>query len=235
MFLDKAMDKLKLVFKIFSQVDECIDPINKRMQPYILTNGLKIVENTEITKDPEAFTDKLLKLQSEISEIIEVSFSNHIRIQQARDESFQEFINKNKESSRNIAIYLHSQFTKGFKQVSEEHIKQTLEEIVKLFCFLFGRDHFIQLYLNLLASRLLNKSTVSDEAEKIMIQLLEVECGHNSVNKLKTMIQDMQKSKNIIKDYQEVNRSGIDFNVEVLTSGQWPYQKSAKITLPKVM
>lgn len=91
------------------------------------------------------------------------------------------------------------------------------------------------LYLNLLGNRLLNKSSVSDDAEKVMIQLLEVECGHNSVNNLKTMVQDIQKSKNILREYKEVNQSDIDFHVEVLSSGKWPYQKTPKITLPAQM
>ena len=98
-----------------------------------------------------------------------MSFQNHLRIQQARDESFQEFINKNKESSKNLSIYLHGQFIKGFKQMSEDAIKSILEQCVKLFCFLHGRDGFILLYTNLMANRLLNKSSVSDEAEKTMI------------------------------------------------------------------
>ena len=46
-------------------------------------------------------------------------------------------------------------------------------------------------YTNLLALRLLNKSSVNDDAETRMIQMLEVECGHNTVNKIKTMKKDI--------------------------------------------
>ena len=63
-----------------------------------------------------------------------------------------------------------------------------------LFCYLYGRDVFISSYSSLLASRLLNKTSVSDEAERIMIRLLEVECGHNTVKKIKTMFEDIVKS-----------------------------------------
>ena len=41
-----------------------------------------------------------------------------------------------------------------------------------------------------------------DEAELKMIQKLLVECGHNIVSKIKTMMQDMDKSKGIIEEFK---------------------------------
>ena len=65
---------------------------------------------------------------------------------------------------------------------------------MRIFCCLHGRDTFIAAYTNLLALRLLNKTSVSNEAEELMIKKLQVECGHNTVNKIKTMFEDMIKS-----------------------------------------
>lgn len=36
-----------------------------------------------------------------------------------------------------------------------------------------------------------------------MINKLQVECGHNTVNKIKTMFEDMLKSEQVMKDYKE--------------------------------
>ena len=64
-----------------------------------------------------------------------------------------------------------------------------------MFCCLHGRDTFVASYTNLLAERLLNKTSVSKDAENSMIQMLQVECGHNTVSKIKTMFEDMIKSE----------------------------------------
>jgi cullin 3 len=87
----------------------------------------------------------------------------------------------------NIALYSDNEFKKGLKQLSDIQIDQRLSAIVRLFCCLHGRDTFIMSYTNFLAHRLLNKSSVSNEAEELMIQKLQIECGHNTVNKIKTM------------------------------------------------
>jgi len=71
-----------------------------------------------------------------------------------------------------IAFYMNNEFVKGFKQLSENEIEVKIEAVIKLFCCLHGRDVFIASYSNLLANRLLNKTSVSDSAEQRMIQQL---------------------------------------------------------------
>lgn len=61
-----------------------------------------------------------------------------------------------------------------------------------------------------------------------MINKLQVQCGHNTVAKLKTMFEDMIKSKNVIDEFHgtlEDRKSigGITFSAEILMSGHWPY------------
>lgn len=68
--------------------------------------------------------------------------------------------------------------------MNEAEIEQRLEAIIRLFCCLHGRDVFIKAYTKLLASRLLNKTFLSRDAEEMMLQKLKVECGHNTVNKI---------------------------------------------------
>jgi hypothetical protein len=78
--------------------------------------------------------------------------------------------------------------------MSDNQIEDLLISQVKLFNCLSGRDTYILAYSNLLAMRLLNKTTLSNKAEELMIKKLQVECGHNTVNKIKTMFEDMIKS-----------------------------------------
>lgn len=71
-----------------------------------------------------------------------------------------------------IAIYVDNEFRKGVKILTTAEIDRRLKDIVKLFCCLPGRDTFIASYINLLATRLLNKTTLSNEAEELMIKKL---------------------------------------------------------------
>ena len=79
--------------------------------------------------------------------------------------------------------------------MTDDEIDKRLDAVVRLFCCLHGRDIFIASFTNLLAQRLLNKTSVSSQAEELMINKLQVECGHNTVNKIKTMFEDMLKSE----------------------------------------
>jgi len=126
--------------------------------------------------------------------LIEEAFKNDMKFQKARDNSFQNFMNECDKTPHHIAFYTDNEFKKALKQLSDDEIEKRLDAIVRLFCCLHGRDTFIASYTNLLALRLLNKTSVSNEAEELMIKKLQVECGHNTVNKIKTMFEDMIKS-----------------------------------------
>ena len=61
-----------------------------------------------------------------------------------------------------IAYYCDNDFRKSFKQITDDEINKKLDAIVRLFCCLHGRDSFIASYTNLLAQRLLNRTSVSN-------------------------------------------------------------------------
>jgi hypothetical protein len=100
---------------------------------------------------------------------------------------------------------------------------------------LHGRDIFIKAYTKLLASRLLNKTFLSKDAEELMLQKLKVECGHNTVNKISQMFTDITLSKDLMTQFKSKYPNGVggvEFSTEVLTNGHWPEQNTAACTLP---
>ena len=102
-----------------------------------------------------------------------------------------------------IALFMDIEQKKNFKQMTIQDIEKKIDKIIKIFCCLNGRDEFITAYSKLLASRLLDKTSVSNEAELKMIEKLQVECGHNMVSKIKTMMHDIDKSKGIIDEFKQ--------------------------------
>lgn len=75
-FKNMQIDKLQLLYKIYSHDQATYTYILKLMTAYISERGLKIVQNEENLKDPVEFVTKLLALKAEIDRMVLESFSN---------------------------------------------------------------------------------------------------------------------------------------------------------------
>lgn len=100
-----------------------------------------------------------------------------------------------------IALYMDKAQKETFKTMTMPEIQKQIDQVIKLFCCLNGRDEFIAAYSTLLAQRLLNKLSVNQEAEESVIKQLQVECGLNIVSKIKTMVSDINKSKDLVAEF----------------------------------
>jgi len=114
-----------------------------------------------------------------------------------------------------------------------------LEAVVSLFQCLVQRDLFLKKYGDFLAKRLLDKSTVSDDAEEKMISKLQIHCGPTPLIKITGMRKDMNISEDLFKEYKtkaHAPETGVDLDVRVLSAGSWPSNmQPQKIQIPDVM
>lgn len=236
MFTHKKLEELKLMYLVFRRVETTKKYILNEMSPYIENRGDEIIKNENLLKDPIQFTGKLLELKNEMDEMVEQSFANDAKFQKSRDQSFQNFMNRCPQTPNYIASYCDNEFRRGLKGVSEQDTESRLEAIIRLFCCLHARDVFIKSYTRFLSSRLLNKSSISNEAEHSMLGKLKVECGHNTVNKLTHMFTDMDLSKDLMGEFKAKFKdgviNGITVQAEVLTNGYWPEQGATPLKLP---
>lgn len=109
----------------------------------------------------------------------------------------------------------------------------------------------------MLAKRLVQHMSASDDAEASMISKLKQACGFEYTSKLQRMFQDIGVSKDLNEQFRNhmanSNESlgktalltlllphlthwsrcaGIDFSIQVLSSGSWPFQQSFTFSLP---
>ena len=68
-----------------------------------------------------------------------------------------------------IAFYIDNEMKVGLKSATDDEIKKKISDLIKLFCCITERDVFIERYTQLLAQRLLNKTSQSDDAEQQVI------------------------------------------------------------------
>lgn len=207
MFQHSKLEELAMMFRIFKRIESTLKFIIQKMQPYIEARGEKIVTDEALQKDPVEFTTKLLAFKAEIDLMVEKSFQNDIRFQRNRDVSFQNFMNKCALTPYYMASYCDNELKKGLKGVNDQETNARLDAIIRLFCCLHGRDVFIKAYTKNLANRLLNKTFISKDAELLMLQKLKVECGHNTVNKLASMFNDINLSKDLIDEFKNTQQA----------------------------
>merc|ERR1719259_994922 len=79
--------------------------------------------------------------------------------------------------------------------------------------------------------------SASDDAEASMISKLKQACGVEYTSKLQRMFQDIGVSKDLNDQFRRhLTNSNepldIDFQIQVLSSGSWPFQQSCTFTLP---
>lgn len=134
--------------------------------------------------------------------MVQESFTNDIKFQRNRDISFTNFMNKCEMSPHFVAAYCDNEFRKGLRGVKEDDANARLDAIIRLFCCIHSRDIFIKAYTRHLASRLLNKTSLNQDYEELMLQKLKVECGHNTVNKLASMFNDIRISKDLMTEFR---------------------------------
>ena len=175
MFKHKKLEELALMYRVFKRVESTLKYILAEMGPYIEGRGEVIIKDEALLKDPIEFTKKLLALKQEMDEMVEQSFENDIKFQKNRDMSFQNFMNKCQHTPHYIASYCDNEFRRGLKGVSEAETENRLDAIIRLFCCLHARDVFVRSYTKFLSLRLLNKTSISNEAEQLMLSKRKVE------------------------------------------------------------
>lgn len=236
MFRSLKYNELYLLFSLFKKDESTFIHIKDQFTHYIEAKGISIVSDTKLQEDAIEFTKKLLEFKEEADIIVEKCFESYTYFQRCRDTSFQSFLNKNPFSAQFIASYVDFEMKKGLKGLSDSEIDKRLNAIVKLFICLHDRDVFIRFYSRYLSKRLLEETSVNNDAENSMISKLKIECGHNLISKISNMYQDQSLSEALQREFKSLSHKGspdgISLNVQVLRSGCWPEQNSEVCILP---
>eukprot|EP00742_Colponemidia_sp_Colp-10_P012374 GILJ01013887.1.p1 GENE.GILJ01013887.1~~GILJ01013887.1.p1 ORF type:complete len:778 (-),score=125.49 GILJ01013887.1:93-2393(-) len=229
MIKNEQTNNLALLYQFLKRVPATLDIAAAIVQPYLCERGDTIVKNTELIKTPIPYVAELLKFKQQVDDMVKGPFENHAIFQKARNKAFEVFMNYDSKNAQMLAVYCDFQLKKDLKGKSEAETEATLDNIVKLFCHLHDRDIFVTYYKIHLSRRLLQHSSVSDEAEHLMIEKLKVECGYHLTSKLAGMFTDIRLSKEINTDFKALSHKarvhGIDTDVQVLTAGFWPEMK----------
>ena len=228
-----------------------LQPIAAIVQEFITQQGLDVVQRRQARlddgekdkNDDPKFVKAMIELHEKYLGVVRVDFLRHSYFQRALKDAFCEIVNRNVGQFTNaelMSTFCDRILKSGGEKLNESEVEENLDRIVQLFSYLTDKDLFAEIYRNQLAKRLLNQRSTSDDAEKLMIAKLKVQCGTQFTSKMEGMLSDLavgsQQRQKFKQKMQESSKSiKMDFGVQVLTTGFWPTYKSPEVSLTEEM
>lgn len=253
--LDQQED-LGRMYKLLARIPEGLDPLRNRFETHVRKAGLAAVEKVAQEGDslePKVYVEALLSVHTQYQKLVNKAFNGESEFVRSLDNACREFVNRNKicksgsnKSPELLAKYTDQLLKKSTARMSEEDkMEDRLTEIMTVFKYIEDKDVFQKFYSRMLAKRLVQTTSASDDAETSMISKLKEACGFEYTNKLQRMFQDIQISKDLnsaYKEYISANldasdiKNTVDATYHILGTGFWPLQPpTTAFTPPQVI
>lgn len=180
--------------------------------------------------------DALLEVHRKYNDLVQTAFSGEPGFVASLDKACGEFVNRNavcKNSSSKspelLARFCDSLLKKSAKNPEENELEDVLNSIVSersgtfkahfykavvfqmtVFKYVEDKDVFQKFYSRMLAKRLVNGTSASDDAEGSMISKLKEACGFEYTSKLQRMLTDMSLSKELNDQFKDMVQRNYD-------------------------
>lgn len=245
---DKSED-LRRMFHLFSRLEKGLNPMADIVEKFISSMGNECIKKRQARldggekdkNDDPKFVKSLIALHEKYLGVIKTDFSGHSLFQKALKDAFVEIVNKNVGAYTNaelMSTFCDRVLKSGGEKLSDAEVEDSLDRIVQLFSYLTDKDLFAEIYRNQLAKRLLNQRSASDDAEKVMIAKLKMQCGTHFTSKMEGMLSDLAVGSDQRSEFEakmKQHDAKLDFSVQVLTTGFWPTYKSPEVALTPEM
>eukprot|EP00913_Durusdinium_trenchii_P003334 g3087.t1 len=226
MFQNQRYEELKLMYRIFKREPTMLPHLISVMEPYIEQRCSRIVEDQQMIDNPPTYTERVLELKKEVDDMVVSCFESDTGFQKGRNKGLEAILNKDTRCAKYLALFSDLQLKKGLKGRNEDEVQSLVNQVVGLFAHLKDKDIFLDIYKSALSRRLLNKLSVSNDAEDCFITKLKVECGQQAIQKLASMFTDMALSDQLQEEYMKGSHSGspggVTHEVRVLQTNAWP-------------
>jgi cullin 1 len=246
---NERSEDLQRMFRLFNRLEDGLQPMADIFQSFVTDMGSDIIsrrqarlESEKDKNDDPKFVKALIELHEKTIATVRNDFSGHAYFQKALKNAFVETVNKSVGQYSNaelMSTYCDRVLKSGGERLSENEVEVSLDQIVELFAYLTEKDMFAEYYRNQLAKRLLSQRSTSDDAEKLMITKLKVQCGTQFTSKMEGMLSDLavgqQQRAEFEQRMRQIENASLDFSVQVLTVGFWPSYKSTDVTLTSEM
>jgi cullin 1 len=226
------IDDIKCLYNLVSRLKESILIMGNTIYNYIIKFANETIEKIEIDdyiKYIEIIGDICAKYNNMCTDIL----NNNSVIMDNINKALVYIINTNKFTKENqfkTAEFLSKAVDSYMKET--DNIDFLFDRVMIIYRYLSDRDAFQKFNMKMYAKRLIG-GNVSDDNETNMITRLKDVSDYDYITRLQKMMNDIKTSRDINSKFKAVSeKTKIDLNCLVLTSGPWPLQKGSDIILP---
>jgi cullin 1 len=252
-------EHMQRMYKLLFKVPKTLNPLADALEAYIKEQASKALDELKVSSetladssgkskrsaanvvDPKAYVHTLISIYVQFNEVVVQAFNKDTRFIRALDNACRHFVNKNsiatptpKSNCRTpdlLAKYADA-FLKASSKESDT-MDMNPDNLMTVFRFINDKDSFEEFYRRMLAKRLINSNSKSEELEESIIQRLQEENSIEYTSKMTKMFSDMSASEDLkIRVKEQVSESVVrDFNPLILAQAIWPFNHLADYEL----
>jgi cullin 1 len=252
------IENIHRMYKLLSRVPSTLLPLADSFGAYIKDQASKALlalkttaeENAKQTTpttssrrpagavDPKTYINKLISIYHEYNSVVSEAFDRDTLFIKALDIACRNFFNKNPIATPSPKVNcktpeLLAKYADGFlRGTSKEADTADMnpDNLMIIFKFINDKDAFEEYYRRLLAKRLINGNSKSEELEERIIKRLQEENSIEYTAKMTKMFSDMKASEDLKKELPSFD-SVKDFNPLILAQSMWPFNHSEDYNL----
>eukprot|EP00038_Savillea_parva_P013983 m.9764 g.9764 ORF g.9764 m.9764 type:complete len:773 (+) comp2673_c0_seq1:137-2455(+) len=243
-------EDLRRMYDLSTRIVQGLIPLRTLLEKHVTQQGLAAVARIENPANPDVkvFVDCLLSVHKKYTEMVRKAFDNDATFVAAMDRACKKFVNSNAvtkaaksttKSPELLAKYCHGLLKKGSKIAEGQDVEVLLEGVMLVFQYLEDNDVFQKYYSKMLAQRLVNSTSESDDYESSMISKLKQKCGFEWTQKFQRMFTDISTSRGMMQSFKEGQLAKAclkGFSMMVLQSNSWPFSsQDGQLRLPSVL
>lgn len=234
---DREEDMARM-YSLLARIPDGLEPLRSKFESHVRNAGIAAVQKVLSAEgdklEPKVYVDALLEIHTRYQGLVKRAFNDEPEFTRSLDNACREFVNRNEvcksgsnKSPELLAKYTDVLLRKSSTSIEEGDLERTLGQIMTVFKYIEDKDVFQKFYSRMLARRLVNSNSSSDDAETSMISKLKEACGFEYTNKLQRMFTDMQISKDLNREFRDHLKDGeltqsVDSTFSILGTGFWP-------------
>lgn len=227
------------MYKLLARVPKTLDPLAKTLEEYIKSQAAaalediqKQAENSEDKKktvEPKTYIHTLISIYNQFNDIVIRAFNKDTKFIKSLDNACRYFVNKNpialpKPRSPCRTPELLARYADGFLKSNSKDNDMNADNLMIVFKFITERDSFEEHYRRLLAKRLINGTSKSEELEESVIHRLQEENSTDFTMKMTKMFTDIKASDDLKMKFKDKENVNFDFVPMILAQSTWPFR-----------
>ncbi|KAM3136690.1 hypothetical protein pb186bvf_011135 [Paramecium bursaria] len=214
------------IYKLFVLNDEAFNAFSLAFHQYVASTGKEILRNNQnVLEDFIELYNRVLSINQQLQ--LYGSQEQKFLLDKQIKDSLCSVVNSSNQIMQQLSKYFDELLKKGIND-------SQIETGFNIFKLIYSKDSFELMYRKGLCSRLLDGNSVSEDQERLLINRFKVECGSVMTMKMEIMYQDIFKSNNEYLEYKfylDSKRIQSDFEIKILSQGNWPIKEQNNFAL----